>query len=342
MLMRRRWPILALGSFACLGFATTQQPDSSLDIYAKPGKLVDIGGRKLNERCTGSGPTTVILESGGVADSMAWHKVQPQVAKFARVCSYDRAAYGFSDGGPLPRNVDTAAQDLYALVHATTDATPVVLVGHSYGTNIVRRYADKHAADVAAIVLIDPPPQHVEEFSPAWQKTEDEVTVQGLAYYRKCEQGAEHHQLDASTPPPELDKCLRGPNPEFSDALNAAQRAYKTRPAFWQTLISMHETSNQLYKEPVSTQETHDAIPLIILQPDAPFDDASPEDRKALQAAREKTQKQIAATSTRGEIVPVAHSSHDVQVDQPNAVVEAIRKALRANDKAPQHQTVTQ
>lgn len=308
-------------------------PDASLDAYARPGRLVDIGGRKLNLRCSGHG-RTVLLESGAVADSMAWSKVQPDVATFARVCAYDRAAYGFSDAGPPPRDVDAYAGDLHALIHAAHLAVPIVLVGHSYGTNIARRYADRHPADVAALVLVDPPAQHVAEFSPAWQKTEDEQTAQGLAYYRTCEQGAEKHQLDAS-PPPELQRCLRGPNPRYSDALNAAQHAYKAHPAFWRTLISMHETSNGLYKQPVSPRESHGTIPLIVLQPDAPFDDAASEDRKALEAARQKTQQAIAATSTRGEIVAVAHSSHDVQFDQPGAVVEAIRRALSESTPQP-------
>jgi pimeloyl-ACP methyl ester carboxylesterase len=322
--------VLAM-SFAHAGAA--DRPDAALDVYAKPGTRVDIGGRALNLRCSGSGPT-VLLESGATADSMAWSRVQPDVAKFAHACAYDRAAYGFSDGGPLPRDVDAYAGDLHALIRAARLATPIVLVGHSYGTNIARRYADRHPADVAALVLVDPPPQHVAEFSPAWQQSEDEQTAQGLAYYRICEHGAEKHELDAS-PRPELQRCLRGADPRFSDALNAAQHAYKARPAFWRTLISMHETSNVLYKQAVSPQESHGATPLIVLQPDAPFDDASPDDRKALEAARRKTQAAIAATSTRGEIVAVAHSSHDVQFDRPDAIVEAIRKALQRETAQP-------
>ena len=155
-------------SFRCvLGFAAVfacsahaQQPNPALDAYAVPGKLIAIdANRHLNLRCSGTGSPTVILESGNNADSMAWVKVQPGIAKFTQVCSYDRAGTGFSDGGPLPRNVDTNAEDLAALIRAAHIATPVVLVGHSYGTNIVRRFADKHAREVAALVLLDPPPQ---------------------------------------------------------------------------------------------------------------------------------------------------------------------------------------
>ena len=304
------------------------QPDTTLDVYAKPGSLVDIGaGRHLNLRCTGSGTPTVILESGAISDSMAWFKVQPDVARFARVCAYDRAGFGFSDAGPLPRNVDAATDDLYALIRAAHIATPVVLVGHSLGTNIVRRFADGHAAEVAALVLLDPPPQHVAEFAPAWIKEDAKERAEGIAYMRKCEQGAKKGLLDA--PPPELDRCLRKPNPQFSATLNAAQHSTKSQVAFWRTLISVEETSGEFLEHPVSPKERHGAIPLLILVADSSNADAPPEVRKPLDAAQAKTNRLIAATSTRSEILAVAHSSHEVEMDRPDAVVDAIQKAIK-------------
>lgn len=308
--------------------AHAQQPNAALDVYAKPGQLIAIdANRHLNLRCSGEGTPTVILESGNIADSMTWVKVQPEVAKFTRVCSYDRAGTGFSDGGPLPRNVDTNADDLAALIHAAHIATPVVLVGHSYGTNIVRRFADKHAHEVAALVLLDPPPQNIGEFSPAFVKADDAQRGQMLAAVRNCETAAEAGKLDAQLP--QFKDCLRPPNPQFSANLNAAMHANKLRPAFWRTIISIAQSSADLYKRPVSKSETHGAIALLILQPDAPFDDVPPEYRQALEQARRKTQQAIAATSSRGKIIPVAHSSHDVQIDRPDAVIDAVRAVVR-------------
>ena len=302
--------------------------NNALDVYAKPALLVDISaGRRLNLRCEGSGSPTVIFESGAIADSMAWYKVQAAVAKTVRACAYDRAGYGFSDEGPLPRDVAASADDLHALIVAAHIQTPVVLVGHSLGTNIARRYADVHAADVAAIVLLDPPGQNVGEFSPQWQKAEDEGRAAGIACIEACEKAAENKQLD----PPALGAkdCLRGPNPQFSAALNAAQRAYKLKPGFWRTVLSIQQTNGELFKQPVPAQENHGAIPLIVLEPDSTNADAPPDDRKALDAATVKTHKLIAATSTRGKIIPVAHSSHDVQFDRPDAVLSAISEAIK-------------
>ena len=92
--------------------------------------------------------------------------------------------------------------------------------------------------------------------------------------------------------------------------------------------MQITETNADLYRQSVARTESHGAIPLLILQPDAPFDDVPPEFRKPMEQARQKTQRAIAATSTRGKIIPVAHSSHDVQFDRPDAVVEAVRDAL--------------
>lgn len=301
-------------------------PDPALDAYAKPAKLIDIGGgRRLNLRCSGSGSPTVMLEAGAVADSFTWHDVQPRLAKTTTVCAYDRAGLGFSDEGPMPRNLDAEAADLHALIGAAKIRTPLILVGHSRGTNIARRYADKHAADLSALVLVDPPAQHVAEFAPAWAKTDDEGRTAAMAVMRQCAKAAENGQL--AHPPAEAGRCLRGPDPHLSNALNAAQRENKSRPAFWHTILSTYET-NVLFDRPVPADERHGALPILILAADSTYADVPPAERKGLEAAADKTRKAIAATSTSSEILPVERSSHDVQFDRPDAVVDAVRKAI--------------
>jgi pimeloyl-ACP methyl ester carboxylesterase len=268
----------------------------------------------------------VVLESGAMADSMAWAKVQPAVARATRVCAYDRAGLGFSDEGPLPRDLEADVADLHALLLAAKIATPAVLVGHSLGSNIVRRYAGRWPRDVAALVLVDPPPQHIAEFSPGYVAADDAARAQGLAFYRACEQGAEHGELDA--PPPALQSCLRKADPSLGAALNAALHANKARPAFWRTAISVATSNATLFKQPVPSDEDHGDLPLIVLTADAAWTDAPPADRKALQQAQEATHRRIAATSTRSRRIHVAGASHDIQADHPDAVIAAIREAI--------------
>jgi len=71
--------------------------------YPAPGSLVDVGGYKLHINCNGTGKPTVILGGGTGSGSSSWSLVQPEVAKFAHVCSYDRAGHGWSDASPFPR-----------------------------------------------------------------------------------------------------------------------------------------------------------------------------------------------------------------------------------------------
>lgn len=81
-----------------------------------PGRLVDIGGHRLHIWCTGEGTASIILETGLGGSSVDWGFVQPEAAKFARVCSYDRAGMGYSDRGPSPRTARRIAHELAQLL----------------------------------------------------------------------------------------------------------------------------------------------------------------------------------------------------------------------------------
>ncbi len=94
---------------------------STLDTSRNPptGSRIDLGSSRLYLNCTGMGlpgRPTVILEAGLGDTSLVWSKVQPEVAAFARVCSYDRAGYGWSDNGSLPRTAERMNQELDTLL----------------------------------------------------------------------------------------------------------------------------------------------------------------------------------------------------------------------------------
>ena len=94
--------------------------------------------------------------------------MQPAVAAFTTACIYDRAGFGWSDAGPLPRTAGRIADELHALLNAADIAPPFVLVGHSFGALSVRAYAARHPGDVAGLVFVDPAhPEEWREPSPA-------------------------------------------------------------------------------------------------------------------------------------------------------------------------------
>jgi pimeloyl-ACP methyl ester carboxylesterase len=268
-----------------------------------------------------------MLESGATADSMAWYKVQPAIAKATKVCAYDRAGFAFSSDGPLPRDLDADAKDLNALIHAAKITTPVILVGHSLGTNIVRRYASKYPADVSAIVLADPPPQRISDFSKEWVKTDHAMHENVIAFAKMCEKAATAGGL--AKPAGDAAKCIRPPDPRYPDALNAAIHAQKQQLPFWHTLISEFETNMTIFEEPVSPKESHGATPLIVLVADSSFADAPPDGKSAMEAAQQKTNQAILATSTHSERRVIANSSHDMQFDQPDAIVTAVADVIK-------------
>src|SRR5437660_9720969 len=134
------------------------QSESTPPPFPPPGRLVDVGGWRLHLHCTGEArgsQPTVILEAGSGDFSVEWSLVQPGVAKFARVCSYDRAGDGWSDLGPHPRTFQQIVYELHTLLDKAGVRPPLVLVGHSYGGWLVRLYASIYPNDVAGMVLVE-------------------------------------------------------------------------------------------------------------------------------------------------------------------------------------------
>lgn len=106
--------------------------------FPQRGRSVWARKLRLNIDCSGQRSPTVILDSGMGVPALGWAMVQPEVAKFARVCSYDRAGYGWSESGPKPRTSRQIAKELRALLDASGEKSPYVLVGDSFGGYNVR------------------------------------------------------------------------------------------------------------------------------------------------------------------------------------------------------------
>lgn len=319
--------LLALLSECVVAQGSLSGSDMIAEDYAKAGALVALAdGRHLNLRCQGTGTPVVLLEAGANAESSTWHRVQAPIARLTRVCTYDRAGYGFSDEGPLPRDLAASVADLHALIQAADFPTPLLLVGHSLGSNIVRRYSQIHPAMVLAMVLVDPPEQGADQAMPkAWQSQLSEQLKQREEILQLCEAAAVAGDQAALK-----ERCVRAPPAWMGSAVAAAMTENKAKPSYWRTLRSELGNNVALFAAPVPADESYGAIPLLLLRPETQDEDAPPEIRAVLEAARSQTHERILAASQRSRLIKVANTTHDIQLDQPSAIVAAVKELLAA------------
>lgn len=119
-------------------------------------RLVSVGDRELSMSCSGfRAKATVVLVAGAGRTAADWNKVEPKIARFTRVCSYDRAGLGASEKTAKPQSEDEVVADLHRLLAGAGEKGPFLLVGHSLGGLYVRHYATKYPAEVAGLVLVD-------------------------------------------------------------------------------------------------------------------------------------------------------------------------------------------
>ena len=144
---------------------TVQASPQSLQTKEKPypGKLINIGSHRLHINCMGQGSPTIIIDSGIGGFSLEWSKVQSKLSGQYKVCSYDRAGYGWSDPGPTPRTTARISRELRVLLSEAKVDGPYILVGHSFGGYNIRYFASEYPDMVAGMVFVDA--SHPEQFN---------------------------------------------------------------------------------------------------------------------------------------------------------------------------------
>jgi pimeloyl-ACP methyl ester carboxylesterase len=235
--------LIASLTLAMSGAAASAPGDQ---MYTRPGRIVPAGdGARLNLYCTGSGSPTVVIDSGFEDWSPDWAVVQPRISQFTRACSYDRAGYGFSEPGPLPRTAARIASELHGALHAAGIAGPYILVGNAFGGDPVRAFADLYMDEVAGLVLADADASDLEP--PAMRGEDDQGDLAAIPGLIDCRDAvARGGPLPPLPPAPGLpprtcvQQLFRGlPEAEWSPELNASlMDIAKTKVALWDAVVS--------------------------------------------------------------------------------------------------------
>jgi pimeloyl-ACP methyl ester carboxylesterase len=205
-------------------------------VYTKPGESVSSGSSRLNFYCTGSGSPTVVFDAGFGDWSPSWAAVQPQVARWTRACTYDRAGYAFSDPAVMPRTSVRIARELRAALRDASLSPPYILVAHAFGSYNMRTFADLYMPDVAGIVLVDADDGDVEPAK--WQARDHRAFQKIIAELKRCRSAL------VVGPPKSCDRMFfRGlPEVRFSSELNAALLHFaRTEVSLYDATISEME-----------------------------------------------------------------------------------------------------
>jgi pimeloyl-ACP methyl ester carboxylesterase len=312
--------------------APSMAEDQRILPYVEPSQLVDIGGRRINLHCTGAGGPTVILMAGIFSWSVVWYKTQPVIAQKTRVCAFDRAGYGFSDPGPRPQILSDVVDDLHAALNAGPIPGRYVLVGHSLGGIEARLYAQRWPKEVVGMVLVDSALAGeglIDENQPGY----DEV-IGGESYAADMLHCA---FLVADRP-------LEPSGPEYNDCSSASALPSDTPTAFrkaWPQFFTAYYFADKVSL--MSSVYTHrydavdhqrlGAMPLVVLSAEDSWGKSGTPESVWFHRSYSKVwialQEALAHISSRGVHRIIKDSSHQIELDKPQAVIDAVDEVLR-------------
>jgi pimeloyl-ACP methyl ester carboxylesterase len=302
-----------------------------------PGRLIDIGGFRLHISCAGEGSPTIILDAALGASSVSWSLVQPAVARLTRVCSYDRAGFGWSDGGPMPRTAGRIADELHTLLDRAGVGPPYLLVGHSFGGLVMLIFARRFMSDVAGMVLVDP--AHAED----WVRPAPKEQVLIDRGVRLCRFAAMAARLGLARVVAALvgvgqlglarglvriasrgrlkpqDEAILAPVRKLPSELRRPLVQFWTKPRFFEALGSQIGSISSSAAEVLeATAGGFGDLPLVTISSTNPGE------------YRLRQQDRMAALSTRGRHIMATNSGHWIPLDQPEFVIETVRAMLES------------
>jgi pimeloyl-ACP methyl ester carboxylesterase len=268
--------------------------------------MVSLDTHDIHLYCVGTGTPTVVFESDlDQYGSLSWDSVQGEIGEFARACSYDRAGIMWSEPGPRPRDGETIAGELAAVLDAAGENGPYVLVGHAFGGAYARIFAGQNPEAVCGMALVDS--SHPDQLA------------------RFAEVGLEKEIPNKQIRPliwllSHLGMPGRFSGPQYSsvpDHVYYAQQAFlpESSMAWFDESTASPTTLAQS-----GSYENFGNTPLIVL--------AAARSSHDLQKVWLELQQELTLLSDSSEI-RMLEAGHYIQFDQPTAVVEAIRDIVQ-------------
>ncbi|OUS73046.1 hypothetical protein B1748_23870 [Paenibacillus sp. MY03] len=315
--------ILAVALVSIGGFYEQAARSRVAKDFPAPGRLVDIGGRQIHLNCKGQGTPLVVLEAGAdTSGSPLWQPVQEQVARFTRVCSYDRAGIMWSDPAKGRRNSRAIAEDLHKVLRAANEQPPYVLVGASMGGPYVMTFTKYYRKEVAGMVLVDA--SHPEQTARLSQATGEPASDPIPFVFRALAATAWTGLPRLVLPDAEI--------PELPSQTAKAITAYQPtslKAAFAEAAVFEESLSE------AGTFRTLDNLPLAVLSRGKPWSAFSEAEQTASGLTREQfnraeaawasMQAEEASWSSNSTHQVLADSSHVMQLERPDAVIAAIK-----------------
>jgi pimeloyl-ACP methyl ester carboxylesterase len=291
--------------------------------FPPPGRLVDVGGYRLHLRCEGQGTPTVVLESGGGMTSNEWTPVQPELARFTRVCSYERPGLGWSESGPPADPVEV----LHVLLRNSAINGPYAIVGHSYGSGLALRFAYRFRNEVKGMVLTaasypDEEVQRITADTSARSRSYSEIYVWSTRF-----------GLMRITPERYLPEMLRvyfGLLRQYLPPKAAECEIaflHQTRHVQSFMLETGHPTPKEEIEEVAACARGFGDMPLVVLSEKWVYSPAVSEQEKEEARREDERQIRLAGLSTRGQKIDL-ESGHLIPLEKSSAVVDAVRRVV--------------
>ena len=301
--------------------------------FPPPGKMVDIGGRRIQLDCRGTGSPTVIFESGlDICGSLSWSAVHDEIAKTTRACAYSRAGIMWSDTHDAPQNAKSIAEDLHATLSKAGEQGPFVLVGHSMGGPYIMTYTKYFGAEVAGLVFVDA--AHPEQV----QRLNTESAKAAMAAISESRIAQLRNIIDSLLL---WLGVVRAPSERMP---NMSESNYQAIVAYASTSLDSYLKEAGAMDQSLAEAGTFRQLgdrPLFVLTSTAPFPKQAladlnwtEEDGVKHNANWKQMHEEQATWSTQSQHQLVPNAGHQLQFDRPDIVIAAVRSVVekvRAN-----------